>query len=125
MRRQWGATAPPANAVGHASRRQEMSRHGNVRVVHFAPASAPDARPLPHRGQSMRYVGRHRAPRPLYLRRPVVAGVVGVVVLGGPALAATKGFSNDPSGVRAANQSTAPTSSPAPTGPVTVVIPTD
>jgi hypothetical protein len=49
----------------------------------------------------MRYVGRHRAPRPLYLRRPVVAGIVGVVALGGPALAATQGFSGDPRGVRA------------------------
>lgn len=50
----------------------------------------------------MRYVGRHRAPRPLYLRRPVVAGIVGVVALGGPALAATQGFSGDPRGVRTA-----------------------
>lgn len=35
----------------------------------------------------MRYIGRHRAPRPLYLRRPVIGGVAAVLVVGGPALA--------------------------------------
>src|SRR5690349_22797114 len=73
----------------------------------------------------MRYVGRHRAPRPLYLRRPVVAGAVAVVALGGPALAVTQGLNGDGErNVSAAGQSTAlPT--PSSTDGTTIVIPTD
>ena len=43
----------------------------------------------------MRYVGRHRAPRPLYLRMPVMAGVAAALLIGGPALAATTGLLSD------------------------------
>ena len=41
----------------------------------------------------MRYVGRHRAPRPLLLRRPVVGGVAAAALLTVPVLYATGSFS--------------------------------
>jgi hypothetical protein len=40
----------------------------------------------------MRYVGRHRAPRPLLLRRPVVGGVAAAALLTVPVLYATGSF---------------------------------
>ena len=43
----------------------------------------------------MRYVGRHRAPRPLYLRMPVMVGIAAALLIGGPALAATTGLLSD------------------------------
>ena len=39
----------------------------------------------------MRYVGRHRAPRPMYVRHPLVGGVATAVLLGVPALAVAAG----------------------------------
>ncbi|MFI7585732.1 hypothetical protein ACIB24_01510 [Spongisporangium articulatum] len=82
----------------------------------------------------MRYVGRHRAPRPLYLRRPVVGGVAIVLLLGGPALAYGTGSfgktgnegalppaatSSAPDVVVPTDESVVPTSDPDPTAPTT------
>lgn len=66
----------------------------------------------------MRYIGRHRASRPIYLRRPVIGGVAAALVVGGPALALT-----NPTGGPSAASRTPPSSTSART-PDTLV-PTD
>jgi hypothetical protein len=82
----------------------------------------------------MRYVGRHRAPRPLLLRRPVVGGVAAAALLTVPVLYATGSFSGGiqggPSSKQIADGTTRSSSSEAPLDeePLTqgpTVIPTD
>lgn len=74
----------------------------------------------------MRYVGRHRAPRPLFLRRPVLAGVGVAVLMGGPAVAVIHTLVDDRPDLTAATQGNldTQTSSPSATSGL-IVIPTD
>jgi len=80
----------------------------------------------------MRYVGRHRGPRPLLLRRPVVGGVAAAALLAGPVLYVTGSFSGAvQSGTPTKQIADGTTSSPgessldAETDPESTVIPTD
>src|SRR5690242_18374812 len=58
------------------------------------------------RERAMRYVGRHRAPRPLLLRRPIVGGVAAAVVVAVPAWVVTGGpLNGSPSGKATSNAS--------------------
>lgn len=73
----------------------------------------------------MRYVGRHRAPRPLLLRRPVVGGVAAAIVLVAPVLYATGNFSGAIQGGTPSKQIADGTKKPAPTGSGDTVVLTD
>lgn len=78
----------------------------------------------------MRYVGRHRAPRPLLLRRPVVGGTVAAVLLAVPVLYVSGNFSGairggTPSEQIAEGTKRNPTTGGGPTGLAETVIPTD
>jgi hypothetical protein len=80
----------------------------------------------------MRYVGRHRGPRPLLLRRPVVGGVAAAALLAGPVLYVTGSFSGAIQGGTSTKQiaegtktSSTLSSLDVETDPESTVIPTD
>ena len=75
----------------------------------------------------MRYVGRHRAPRPLVLRRPIIGGVAAAVLLCVPAALAATGNSpiHSRSGQVADGQSVSTATTTSKQGSGKVVIPQD
>ena len=76
----------------------------------------------------MRYVGRHRGPRPLLLRRPVVGGTAAAIALAVPVLYVSGNFSGAIQGGTPSEQiadGTKRTATGGPTGSTETLIPTD